>query len=88
MAGEFIPFASTLRTKLSAPAGRTSSQFAPIIPSSAAVSSVPSDQPTALDARAHSHPEVRVDIKRDGERISRITIQCRCGERIELDCEY
>jgi hypothetical protein len=34
------------------------------------------------------HRQVNIEIKRDGERISQIRIQGRCGELIELDCEY
>ena len=32
--------------------------------------------------------EVKVELKREGERITQIRVQCRCGEVIELECEY
>jgi hypothetical protein len=31
---------------------------------------------------------MKVELKRDGERITQIRVQCRCGELIEIDCEY
>lgn len=33
-------------------------------------------------------PEPVVTLVRDGEKITHITIQCRCGEVIELACAY
>ena len=88
MAGEFIPFLSAVKPALSG-AGNTT-QFRPI----ATASSPASSGNTAFLAKqviataGHAHGELNIELKRDGERISRIRIQCRCGEVIELDCEY
>jgi hypothetical protein len=32
--------------------------------------------------------QLKVELKRDGERITQIRLQCRCGDLIEIDCEY
>lgn len=88
MAGEFIPFLSAVKPALSG-AGNTT-QFRAV----AAASSPASSGNTAFLAKqviatpGHTHGELNIEVKRDGERISQIRIQCRCGELIELDCEY
>jgi hypothetical protein len=52
----------------------------PPAPASAAAASTPADgQP----AKA---PDISVE--RDGDRITRIRVQCACGELIELECTY
>lgn len=33
-------------------------------------------------------PAPTLEVTRDGDRISKITIHCSCGERIELACDY
>ncbi len=35
----------------------------------------------------HEH-EPAVDLKREGEKITRITVTCGCGSVIEIDCDY
>ena len=30
----------------------------------------------------------KVELKRDGDRITQIRVHCRCGEVVELACEY
>ena len=89
MAGEFIPFLSAVKPALSG-AGNTA-QFRPIAAASSPASSGNTAFLTAkqiLATPGHAHGELNIDVKRDGERISQIRIQCRCGEVIELDCEY
>ena len=89
MAGEFIPFLSAVKPALSG-AGNTT-QFRPIATASSPASSGNTAFVTAkqvMGAPSHVHGEVNIEVKRDGERISQIRIQCRCGEVIELDCEY
>ena len=87
MAGEFIPFLSAVKPALS---GAGNTQFRPIT----AASPASSGNTAFLAAKqimanpGHAHGELNIDVKRDGERISQIRIQCRCGEVIELDCEY
>lgn len=36
----------------------------------------------------HVHAEPTVTYQRDGDKITRITVTCRCGEVIELACAY
>jgi hypothetical protein len=45
----------------------------------------------ALPAAAGTQPgaqEPQVTLERDGDRITRITIQCACGQILELNCAY
>lgn len=35
----------------------------------------------------HEH-EPKIDLKREGETITRITVTCGCGSVMEIDCEY
>ena len=37
---------------------------------------------------AHPGSEPTVTLKRDGERVTQIIVQCSCGQVIELACEY
>jgi hypothetical protein len=85
MAGDFIPLFPGAKTSVRGGASQT---FSPVVSSSP-----PGPSPTAFVNAPHAaagqaHREVNIEIKRDGERISQIRIQCRCGELIELDCEY
>jgi hypothetical protein len=32
--------------------------------------------------------DARVEVKRSGDRITQIHVICKCGEVIEIDCEY
>lgn len=63
-------------------------KFAPQPGSSARFSAVTSPAPATAPPAATHCGELKVDLKRDGERITEIRIQCRCGELIELTCEY
>ena len=74
MPADFVPFVSSL-------AGRVAihnqpAALSPLVSADAAT-------PTACDKR-----EIKVELKREGERITQIRIHCRCGEVIELDCQY
>ena len=46
-----------------------------------------SDAPTT-DSPEESGHEFKVQIIRDGERITKMLVQCKCGETIPLDCVY
>jgi len=50
----------------------------------------PKPAPPLSSAHASGIPpsEVKVELKREGGRISQIRLHCRCGEVIEVDCEY
>jgi hypothetical protein len=52
--------------------------FQPLAPSTSAL------------PKAHAHPDhaAKISLKRDGERITSIHVQCGCGETIELNCVY
>jgi hypothetical protein len=77
MSAEFVPFFAPQPGRSEAP-----QSFSPL---AAKVS------PSLSTAHPCANPsaEVKVDLKRDGGgRISQIRLQCRCGEVIEIDCEY
>ena len=76
MAAEFVPFLPALRAKTGATGPSSDSVFSPVQTSTPA----PKPCPPAAD--------LKVELKRDGDRITQIRIQCHCGETIELDCEY
>jgi hypothetical protein len=72
MPGEFRPFLQTFGSKTEP----TVSFDAVCLPASPAPA-VPS-----------SCANVAVELKRDGERITQIRVHCKCGEVIELACDY
>jgi hypothetical protein len=42
--------------------------------------------PAAPPAALRGEP--KVSLERDGDRVTRITVQCPCGHSVELTCEY
>lgn len=80
MSAQFVPFLQGLKTRLPLGSQATGGSFTPLgQPSSSSAS------PVAPETGCE---QVKVDFKRDGERIQEIRIQCKCGEVIELLCEY
>lgn len=57
-----------------------SQQAAPFQP--AAASNIPSANPKPPPK------EPQITLERDGDRITRIKVQCSCGQVIELNCAY
>lgn len=55
-------------------------QSAPFQPSAA------SNIPAATSKPAPKEPQITLE--RDGDRITRIKVQCSCGQVIELNCAY
>lgn len=84
MSDAFTPFANT-RSK-SAPGASNfrltivpqAQEAAPFQPVAAAV---PNSPPTASK-------EPQVSVEREGDRITRIRVQCCCGQVVELNCAY
>jgi hypothetical protein len=88
MAADFTPLAQVLKAKLAAgPGEHDTVHFRPIAGTATA-----SSGDTALFAKpqpaSSPHRPVNLELKRDGDRITQIRITCRCGDLIELDCEY
>lgn len=85
MAADFTPLVQTLKAKLSggAQSRGDTAFFTPVAPSLQR-----SGDTTITPAPAHVHGAVQVDVKREGDRISRIQVRCRCGELIDIECEY
>lgn len=43
---------------------------------------------SAGDSNSGGHGASKVECEREGDRITRLTVVCACGERIEIDCLY
>lgn len=85
MSSPFVPFlksqpraAAELVTTDNAAA---SAAFTALAAGGAKESAACAHAPSATD-------KATVTLEKDGERVTRIRIACRCGEVIELDCEY
>ena len=79
MAADFVPFLPGLRARLPQDAPPLSpGGFTPVT------------QPCSSNALVSQEPckEVKLEFKREGDRIQEIRIHCKCGEVIELLCDY
>jgi len=96
MANDFVPFLSANQTAADAAAdGAATPTFVPTVAASpatdfpagsgASVKTVPVGVAPCRNGRPGG-PTILV--KKEGERVTRIQIQCGCGELIELDCAY
>ena len=79
MSAQFIPFLQSMQARLPQRASSQGTGFIPV-----ATPSVP-EKPAVASG---SCGEVKVELKRDGDRIQEIRIHCKCGEVIELLCDY
>ncbi len=85
MSADFVPFLQSIKSRVASAPGQNAA-FSPLPQGDAA-----SLSPTVPPALPHTHvpdDQVKVELKREGDRITQIRIQCRCGELIELDCDY
>jgi hypothetical protein len=59
--------------------------FSALIPSQSAPATAPTSNPIS-----HSHANAKpvVTLKRNGDQVTHIHIQCACGEVVELECAY
>tara|TARA_B100000674_G_scaffold481218_1_gene481746 strand:+ start:487 stop:864 length:378 start_codon:yes stop_codon:yes gene_type:complete len=48
----------------------------------------PGSAPAVKDSTETDQHEFKVQIIRDGDRITKMLVQCKCGETIPLDCIY
>lgn len=82
MAADFTPLIASLKSSLAGTAAgpKPAAAFAPL--------AAPIDASRVAPAVQHAHGSVNIEVKKEGERISQIRVQCRCGEVIEIDCEY
>ncbi len=88
MSEPFVPFAPA-RPRLSGnadgfrltvwPPNQTAKAPAPLVP--------PPPVPSAITHAPGSH-EPKVSVERDGDRVTRIRVECGCGQVIELNCAY
>jgi hypothetical protein len=84
MNNNFVPFAASLIAAAdpkqpSPPPASGAVRSTPFRPLSAAPASERTPSPQAVS-------EPRISLERDGQRVTRITIQCPCGHTVELDC--
>lgn len=85
MSADFVPLLQGLRSRLAQPAHGAADSFTPVI----SASPLPASELTSgRPNQPHGCDEVKVELKRDGEKIQEIRIHCKCGEVIELLCEY
>lgn len=87
MAADFTPFTQVLKTRLPA-AGNDTAHFAPVGTIGAIAPAAQRSGDTAIFPKPQPHSASSVELKRDGDRITQIRVHCRCGEVIEIDCEY
>jgi len=85
MSDAFVPFAKS-RLK---PGGAADGFRLTIIPQSQQTAPCqPATTAPAAATASHGIKEPQVTVERDGDRITRIKIQCSCGEVLELNCTY
>jgi hypothetical protein len=83
---EFVPF-STAKTGGIRPQATPSTKV--LTDSQGAVAFVPLSQAGANSPGSPPAPaEPQISLEREGDRVTRIRIQCPCGHTIELACEY
>ena len=95
MSAEFTPLLPSVKSRLGSSSGGTAPPFAPMNTSNPSASN-PAHPGTASSkpdsgfppSASPSHGTAHVQVMRDGERISQIRVECRCGEVIDLICEY
>jgi hypothetical protein len=97
MSTDFVPLFAALQAKA---AGKPANgaPFSPGLPGAAAAAPAPpapspgNGAPSAPPIQPPPAPctrsEVKVELQRENGFIKQIRIECKCGEVIELDCEY
>jgi hypothetical protein len=78
MPAEFVPFLPGARARAASDTAAEPA-FKAVAGTDAAHAPAPAREP---------EHEFKVELKREGERVSQIVVQCHCGERIQIDCEY
>jgi hypothetical protein len=83
----FVPLSLARADLPSVPAGPG---FKPAPEATARAAFHPLAQASEPSAPAAAHPpgEPKIALERDGERVTRILIECTCGRTLELDCSY
>lgn len=70
---------------VTADSAAASSAFAALVPN-ATNSNAPAPNPSGL---GHSHPgKPTISLKKDGDRVTHIRVECACGQVVELECAY
>jgi hypothetical protein len=85
MSDAFVPFS---KNRGKPGAGADSFRLTIIPHSQPAAAFQPLTTPTSITPPSTGTKEPQVTIEREGDRITRIKIQCSCGQLIELNCAY
>ncbi len=100
MSSAFVPFlpsggktAATAALNVGglAESASAGNRFAALVPTTAATASTTASVTVPTTSCAHApQPNAKpvVTLKKDGDRVTHIRIQCGCGEVIELECAY
>jgi hypothetical protein len=59
-----------------------------LVPGTSAVPAFKPAAPAAPSATPHVHAQPLITLKREGDRVTTIRIECTCGQVIELACQY
>ncbi|NOS71975.1 MAG: hypothetical protein HOP33_18865 [Verrucomicrobia bacterium] len=87
MSSKFVPLLPT--APASAGPGRTvDSAVASSAFMALASSAAPSPAGTCSHAPAQSSVKPSVTLRRDGDRVTHVRVECACGQVIELECAY
>jgi hypothetical protein len=88
MSADFTPLAQAIKARIStSPSGHETAFFKPVNAAAPALHKRVGDTSSIASAPS-AHTATNIELKRDGDRISQIRVHCRCGELIEIDCEY
>lgn len=68
------------------PAAEASAPFKPLSSVLSSLKGAPAGSEQEIDPEGQVDP--KLETKRDGDKISRITVTCNCGRVHEIDCEY
>jgi hypothetical protein len=69
--------------------GKKSLALSPLVPAAgpSAHASGPGKNGHSLDSGAHAQ-KAHVEIIKEGDKVVRIYVTCKCGERLEIECLY
>lgn len=91
MPSAFVPFLkSDGKSSAPAPRGAASPSADSAAMSGAFAALVPNANPASACVHAATESSLKpvVTLKKDGDRVTHIHIQCACGQVVELECAY
>jgi hypothetical protein len=88
MAEPFIPFVPSGARVSSVPAASAGLKVLPPAEVASPFSPVPGSAAHLHGAAAAGAPQPKINVQRDGDKITGIRIECACGHVIDLACSY